>query len=105
MMWQADSPGARWWMDDDMAPTSLNEGRGKVLPVLEPEVPGCGGGTGRRAGKQRAKCGMADAKPIVPFREAVGGGHETGFPMRQAMPRALSFWWCREQAVLQAKEG
>ena len=44
MMWQADSPGARWWVDDDVAPTSLNEGRGKVLPILEPEVPGCGGG-------------------------------------------------------------
>jgi len=44
----------------------------------------------RRAGKQCAKCGimMVGAKPIVPFREAAGDGRETGFPARQAMPRA-----------------
>jgi len=51
------------------------------------------------------KCGRARAKPIVPFREVAGSGHETGFPACQAMPRAPCFWWCREQAALQAKEG
>jgi len=44
MMWQAGR------VDDDVVPpTSLNEGRGKVFLVLAPEVPGCGGGTGRTA--------------------------------------------------------
>jgi len=58
----------------------------------------------RRAGVQRAKCGMAGAKPIVPFREAAGDG-KTGFPAHQVMPRAPCFWWCCEEAVLQVKEG
>ena len=35
--------------DDVVPPTSLNEGRGEVFLVLAPEVPGCGGGTGRTA--------------------------------------------------------
>jgi len=29
---------------------------------------------------QRAKCGMAGAKPIVPFREAAGDGTKRDFP-------------------------
>jgi len=37
--------------DDVVPPTSLNEGRGEVFPVLAPEVLGCGGGTGRTASR------------------------------------------------------
>jgi hypothetical protein len=39
-------------VDDDVAPTSLNEGRGEALPIFAPEVPGCGGG-----GAGRTACG------------------------------------------------
>jgi len=36
MTWRADSPGACWWVDDDVVPpTSLNEGRGEVFPAPE----------------------------------------------------------------------
>jgi len=37
-MWPADSPSVRGCVDDDVAPTSLNEGRGEVFPVVEPEA-------------------------------------------------------------------
>ena len=41
-----------------------------------------GGGRVRNAEQwqQRPKCGMAGAKPIVPFREAVAVGVKRGFP-------------------------
>ena len=45
------------------------------------------------------------AKPLFHLGKGREGGREAGFPGGPGMPKAPCFWWCREQAVLQAKEG
>jgi len=71
---------------DDMVPTSLNEGRGKMvapaLVVVFHVVDGCdhGGTSRRRAGSQMwkcAKCGQAEAAEACHF----WNGCEMGFPV------------------------
>ena len=45
------------------------------------------------------------AKPLFHLGKGWVGRCEAGFPGGLGMPKVLCFWWCCEQAVLQAKEG
>ena len=86
----AGQSSADRWVGDDMAPTSLNEGRGGVVPALVAvfhlSLERClvdgwagGGGTSGRANSQPKCRGV----PNVERRKGaiLGQGTQTGFPV------------------------